>query len=129
MPRAEVEQTGQVGDERVLDGQELRMCLHHPGWLVGKLEHIGPVKREADLALSDDPLPRMLETTVRQNAHVLRPLQPPGSHRPHQRGEATQLPDHAQDNANESKIGAPEAGGAADAFSVRNGPPDREIGD
>jgi hypothetical protein len=78
VPRAEVEQTGQVGDERVLDGQELRMCLHHPGWLVGKLEHVGPVKREADLALSDDPLPRTLETTVRQNAHVLGPLNPQG---------------------------------------------------
>jgi hypothetical protein len=27
------------------------------------------------------------------------------------------------------KIGAPAAGGAANAFSARNGPPDREIGD
>jgi WD40 repeat protein len=59
--------------------QELRACLHHPGWLVGKLEHVGPAVLEADLALSDDPLSRALGTAVRQNAHVLWPLQPPGS--------------------------------------------------
>ena len=59
--------------------QELRACLHHPGWLVGKLEHVGPAGLEADLALSDDPLSRALGTAVRQNAHVLGPLQPPGS--------------------------------------------------
>jgi hypothetical protein len=58
---------------------ELRACLHHPGWLVGKLEHIGPAGMEADLALSDDPLSQALRTVVRQNAHVLGPLQPPGS--------------------------------------------------
>jgi hypothetical protein len=59
--------------------QELRACLHHPGWLVGKLEHIGPAGLEADLALSDDPLSRALGTAVRQNAHLLGPLHPPGS--------------------------------------------------
>jgi hypothetical protein len=59
--------------------QELHACLHHPGWLVGKLEHLRPAGLEADLALSDDPLSRALATTVRQNAHVLGPLQPPGS--------------------------------------------------
>jgi WD40 repeat protein len=59
--------------------QELRTCLHHPSWMVGKLEHIGPAGLEADLALSDDPVSRALGTTVRQNAHVLRPLTPPGS--------------------------------------------------
>ena len=59
--------------------QELRACLHHPGWLAGKLEHVGPAGLEADLALSDDPLSRALGTAVRQNAHVLGPLQPPGS--------------------------------------------------
>jgi hypothetical protein len=59
--------------------QELRACLHHPGWLVGKLEHVGPAGLEADLALSDDPVSRALGTAVRQNAHVLGPLQPPGS--------------------------------------------------
>ncbi|MEA2202754.1 MAG: hypothetical protein QOI89_3434, partial [Solirubrobacteraceae bacterium] len=59
--------------------QELRACLHHPGWLVGKLEHVGPAGLEADLALSDDALSKTLGTAVRQNAHVLGPLQPPGS--------------------------------------------------
>jgi WD40 repeat protein len=58
---------------------ELRTCLHHPRWLVGKLEYIGPAGLEADLALSDDPVSRVLGTSVRQNAHVLVPLQPPGS--------------------------------------------------
>ncbi len=59
--------------------EELRECLHHPGWLVGKLEQVGPAGLEADLALSDDPLSRALGTAVRQNAHVLGPLDPPGS--------------------------------------------------
>jgi WD40 repeat protein len=58
---------------------ELRVCLHHPEWLVGKLEQTGPAGLEADLALSDDPLSRALGTAVRQNAHVLGPLEPPGS--------------------------------------------------
>jgi WD40 repeat protein len=59
--------------------QEMRACLHDPRWLVGKLQHVGPAGLEADLALSDDPLSRALGTAVRQNAHVLGPLQPPGS--------------------------------------------------
>jgi hypothetical protein len=59
--------------------QELRACLHHPGWLVGKLQHIGPAGLETDLALSDDPLSKALGTAVRQNAHVLGLLEPPGS--------------------------------------------------
>ncbi|MGH3801702.1 MAG: hypothetical protein ACRDTD_16530, partial [Pseudonocardiaceae bacterium] len=59
--------------------QELRACVHHPGWLVGKLEHIGPAGLEADLALCDDPLSRAVGTAVRQNAHLLAPLDPPGS--------------------------------------------------
>jgi NB-ARC domain/Domain of unknown function (DUF4062)/WD domain, G-beta repeat len=58
---------------------ELRACVHHPGWLVGKLEQVGPAGLEADLALSDDPLSTALGTAVRQNAHVLGQLQPPGS--------------------------------------------------
>ncbi|MGH3428834.1 MAG: hypothetical protein ACRDRI_16635 [Pseudonocardiaceae bacterium] len=33
--------------------RELRACLHHPGWMVGKLEQVGPAGLEADLALSD----------------------------------------------------------------------------
>ena len=59
--------------------QELRTCLHHPNWMVGKLEYVGPAGLEADLALSDDPVSRTLGTAVRQNAHVLGPLTPPGS--------------------------------------------------
>ena len=53
---------------------ELQTCLHHPQWLIGKLEQIGPAGLEADLALSGDPLSRALATTIRQNAHVLGPL-------------------------------------------------------
>ncbi|MBV9013749.1 MAG: hypothetical protein JO272_17210 [Pseudonocardiales bacterium] len=59
--------------------QELQRCLCHPCWLVGKLEQIGPAGLEADLALSDDPLSVALQTVVRQNAHLLAPLQPAGS--------------------------------------------------
>ncbi len=59
--------------------RELLACLQHPGWLVGKLEHAGPAGLEADLALSGDSLCQALGTAVRQNAHVLGPLQPPGS--------------------------------------------------
>ena len=59
--------------------QELRACLHHPGWLVGKLEHVGPGGLEADLSLSDDVLSGALATVVRQNAHVLGALPPSGS--------------------------------------------------
>jgi WD40 repeat protein len=58
---------------------ELRACLHDPRWLAGKLEHLGPAGLEADLALSDDPLSQALGTAMRQNAHVLGPLRPPGS--------------------------------------------------
>jgi WD40 repeat protein len=59
--------------------RELRACMHHPGWLVGKLEQVGPAGLETDLTLCDDPLSQALGTVVRQNAHVLTPLQPPGA--------------------------------------------------
>jgi hypothetical protein len=59
--------------------QELRACLRHPRWLVGKLQNVGPAGLEADLTLSGDQLSRALVTVVRQNAHVLGPLEPPGS--------------------------------------------------
>jgi WD40 repeat protein len=59
--------------------QELQACLHHPRWLVGKLEYVGPAGLETDLSLCDDPLSRALSTIVQQNAHVLGPLEPPGS--------------------------------------------------
>lgn len=49
-----------------------------PGVAGRELEYVGPAGLEADLALSDDPVSRALATTVRQNAHVLRPLQPRG---------------------------------------------------
>ncbi|HET9257172.1 MAG TPA: hypothetical protein VFO16_18505 [Pseudonocardiaceae bacterium] len=60
-------------------GHELRACLHHPRWLVRKLEQTGPAGLETDLALSPDPLSRALGTAIRQNAHVLAPLNPLGS--------------------------------------------------
>jgi hypothetical protein len=55
---------------------ELRACVHNPGWLVRKLEQAGPAGLEADLALPDDPLSRALGNVVRQNAHLLSPLHP-----------------------------------------------------
>jgi hypothetical protein len=58
---------------------ELRRCVHHPAWLVGKLENVGPAGLETDLALCDDSLSWALGTAVRQNADVLGPLHPPGS--------------------------------------------------
>ncbi|MDQ3763942.1 MAG: NB-ARC domain-containing protein [Actinomycetota bacterium] len=58
---------------------ELRACLHHPEWLVGKLENVGQAGLEGDLSLSDDPLSRALGTAVHQNAHLLALLHPPGS--------------------------------------------------
>jgi WD40 repeat protein len=76
--------------------QELRACLHEPRWLTRKLEHFGPAGLEADLALSDDPLSQALGTAVRQNAHVLGPLQPPGSLAA---TFATRLPDGGLTNA------------------------------
>jgi WD40 repeat protein len=81
--------------------QELRACLHEPRWLVKKLEHLGPAGLEADLALSDDPLSQALETAVRQNAHVLGPLQPPGSLAA---TFATRLPDSDLTNAFVGKL-------------------------
>lgn len=58
---------------------ELRACLHHPDWLLRKLEYVGPAGLEGDLALADDPLSQTLKIAVRQNAHLLGPLNPPGS--------------------------------------------------
>ena len=58
---------------------ELRTCLHDPAWLVGKLELFGPAAVEIDLGLLDDPVTVGLRTSIRQNAHILGPLAPPGS--------------------------------------------------
>jgi WD40 repeat protein len=59
--------------------QEMRTCLHHPKWLVRKLEYVGPAGLEADLTLSEDRLSRTLRTVIRQNADILGPLEPSGS--------------------------------------------------
>ncbi|WP_246122065.1 NB-ARC domain-containing protein [Pseudonocardia cypriaca] len=58
---------------------ELGALLDDPGWLLGKLENVGPAGLEADLLLSTDPAHQALATVVRQNANVLAPLDPPGS--------------------------------------------------
>ena len=58
---------------------ELEATINHPGWLVGKLDHIGPAGLETDLSLASDPASATLQHVVRQNAPVLAPLDPPGS--------------------------------------------------
>jgi WD40 repeat protein len=58
---------------------ELNALLGDPRWLMGKLNNVGPAGLEADLLLSDDPACGALATVVRQNAHVLAPLEPSGS--------------------------------------------------
>lgn len=55
---------------------ELETVLADPRWLITKLEHVGPAGLEADLRLSQRPLARALAVVVRQNAHVLGPLDP-----------------------------------------------------
>jgi WD40 repeat protein len=59
--------------------QELQACIHNPQWIIEKMKHTGPTGLEADLSLSEDPLSQALRTAVRQNAHVLGPLDPSGS--------------------------------------------------
>ena len=58
---------------------ELAALLDDPRWVVAKLDHIGPAGLEADLMLATDPTHHRLATVVRQNAHLLAPLDPPGS--------------------------------------------------
>ena len=58
---------------------ELRELLHHPAYLVKKLDLDGPAGLEADLGLAADTVSRALQRVVRQNAPVLAPLEPPGS--------------------------------------------------
>ncbi|GIF17833.1 WD40 repeat protein [Actinoplanes tereljensis] len=55
---------------------ELDDLLNDPYWLVGKLERLGPAALEADLLLGERD---QLAAVVRQNAHLLGPLDPPGS--------------------------------------------------
>ncbi|MBV9313122.1 MAG: hypothetical protein JO100_05125 [Pseudonocardia sp.] len=59
--------------------EELAALLDDPRWLIGTLEHIGPARLEADLLLSGQARHRALAVVVRQNAHVLGRLDPPGS--------------------------------------------------
>ena len=70
---------------------ELEAVLADPRWLIGKLETAGPAGLEADLRLSERPRARALATVVRQNAHLLGPLDPPGSLAA---TFASRLPDH-----------------------------------
>lgn len=58
---------------------ELRNCLHHPQWLVGKLRNVGPAALETDLSLADDVVSVELLRVVERAAHLLAPLGPEGS--------------------------------------------------
>ncbi|MCO8275845.1 DUF4062 domain-containing protein [Actinoplanes sp. TRM 88003] len=53
---------------------ELEALLDDPEWLIGKLQYVGAAALEADLSLADR---RALATAVRQNAHVLTPMDSP----------------------------------------------------
>jgi WD40 repeat protein len=59
--------------------EELEATVKHPGWLVGKLDHIGPAGLETELSLATDRASATLQRVIRQNAPVLAPLDPPGS--------------------------------------------------
>ena len=82
-----------VGNALVGAGRrdELEALLADPRWLVHKLERVGPAGLESDLRLSELPTSRALATVVRQNAHLLGPLDPPGSLAA---TFASRLPDH-----------------------------------
>jgi hypothetical protein len=41
---------------------ELQATVKHPGWLVGKLDHVGPAGLETDLSLTIDPASATLQT-------------------------------------------------------------------
>jgi WD40 repeat protein len=58
---------------------ELRQLLHHPEYLVGKLDADGPAGLQADLALLDDSITVSLNRVVTEKAHLLGPIDPPGS--------------------------------------------------
>ena len=70
---------------------ELEALLADPRWLVHKLERVGPAGLESDLRLSERPTSRALAVVVRQNAHLLGPLDPPGALAA---TFASRLPDH-----------------------------------
>lgn len=58
---------------------ELEAVLADGRWLIAKLDQTGPASLEADLELSRTPQARALAAAVRRNAHLLGPLDPPGS--------------------------------------------------
>ena len=58
---------------------ELSAVLTEPRWLGGKLAVTGPAGLEVDLSTADDPVCRALSQVVRQNSHLLAPLEPEGS--------------------------------------------------
>ena len=70
---------------------ELEALLADPRWLVHKLERVGPAGLESDLRLSERPRAQALAVVVRQNAHLLGPLDPPGALAA---TFASRLPDH-----------------------------------
>jgi hypothetical protein len=70
---------------------EVEALLADPRWLVHKLERVGPAGLESDLRLSERPTSRALAVVVRQNAHLLGPLDPPGALAA---TFASRLPDH-----------------------------------
>ena len=70
---------------------ELEAILADPRWLAAKLEWVGPAGLESDLRLSEQPTARALAIVVRQNAHLLGPLDPRGSLAA---TFASRLPDH-----------------------------------
>jgi WD40 repeat protein len=71
---------------------ELEALLADPRWLATKLERVGPAGLESDLRLSERARARALAAVVQQDAHVLGPLEPPGSLAA---TLASRLPDHS----------------------------------
>jgi WD40 repeat protein len=59
--------------------EELDELLSDPRWLVGKLSTVGAAGLETDVLLSTDPGLQALAVVVRQNAHLLASLNPPGA--------------------------------------------------
>ncbi|HZM65486.1 MAG TPA: NB-ARC domain-containing protein [Nakamurella sp.] len=58
---------------------ELAGCLHTGGYVAGKLNRVGPGVLETELGYLEDPVSVELCTAIRQAAHLLGPLEPPGS--------------------------------------------------
>ncbi|WP_433203935.1 NB-ARC domain-containing protein [Dactylosporangium sp. CS-047395] len=58
---------------------ELRRTVLHPRWLTAKLDHPGAAAVAADLVLCRSNTAAHLEGVIRQNAHLLGRLDPPGA--------------------------------------------------